>query len=201
MGRQRMEPLDRPGTCRRRNALEGHDRIDACGEDHKSVPAALPRAYSVDALQPPVCTSVGKERSLFNRILTAVDIEYAAPNDRILSLAAEFAGLGAQLRLIYVRFMIENAVAYIPAETLLEDEKSASRRLEELGHRAGINADRMSVASPMGRVYREIMRAADDFEADLILVGPHSPSMAKYLIGADASRILTHASVSVLVAR
>jgi nucleotide-binding universal stress UspA family protein len=50
-------------------------------------------------------------------------------------------------------------------------------------------------------IYAEILRAAEEAEADLIVVGSHRPAMKDYLLGTNASRVMRHARCSVLVAR
>ena len=139
---------------------------------------------------------------MFNRILVAVDLAYADPQSKVLSVAAELAGKsGAELRLVYVRYMVETAIPYIPAETLASDERSAKAKLRELAAAMPIDQSKISTDSPIGRAYSEVIAAAKDFEADLIVIGPHSPSMAKFLLGSDAGRIVHNAQVSVLVVR
>lgn len=53
----------------------------------------------------------------------------------------------------------------------------------------------------VGSVYRMILETAADIAADLIVMVSHRPEMADYLIGANASRVVRHAEVSVLVIR
>lgn len=52
-----------------------------------------------------------------------------------------------------------------------------------------------------GSVYAEILRTAKDSGADLIVMASHRPAMKDYLIGANAARVVRHASCSVLVVR
>jgi nucleotide-binding universal stress UspA family protein len=53
----------------------------------------------------------------------------------------------------------------------------------------------------VGRVYRMILDTASEIGADLIVMASHRPEMGDYLIGANASRVVRHAEVSVLVIR
>ena len=46
-----------------------------------------------------------------------------------------------------------------------------------------------------------IVDAAEEWGADLIVVGSHRPTMATYLLGSNASTIVRHARCSVLVVR
>ena len=52
-----------------------------------------------------------------------------------------------------------------------------------------------------GSIYAEILRAASETGADLIVMASHRPEMKDYLIGANAAKVVRHASCSVLVVR
>ncbi len=53
----------------------------------------------------------------------------------------------------------------------------------------------------VGRVYQMVLDTAAEIKADLIVMASHRPDMGDYLIGANASRVVRHAAVSVLVVR
>ena len=52
-----------------------------------------------------------------------------------------------------------------------------------------------------GKVYQEIMKAADAIKADLIVMGSHRPELSDYLLGPNAARVMRHAKCSVMVVR
>jgi nucleotide-binding universal stress UspA family protein len=52
-----------------------------------------------------------------------------------------------------------------------------------------------------GKVYQEIMKAADAIKADLIVMGSHRPELSDYLLGPNAARVVRHAKCSVMVVR
>jgi nucleotide-binding universal stress UspA family protein len=52
-----------------------------------------------------------------------------------------------------------------------------------------------------GTVHGGILEAAERVAADLIVLSSHRPSVADYLLGANASRVVRHAKCSVLVVR
>ena len=68
---------------------------------------------------------------------------------------------------------------------------------------AGIDlpADRKSAAARAGGIYHELLQEAQDWNADLIVVGSHRPVMSDYLLGSNAKTIVRHAQCSVLVVR
>ncbi|MEL7300725.1 MAG: universal stress protein [Pseudomonadota bacterium] len=52
-----------------------------------------------------------------------------------------------------------------------------------------------------GRVYEEIMNAADKLDVDAIVVASHRPGLTDYLLGPNAARVVRHAKQSVFVVR
>jgi nucleotide-binding universal stress UspA family protein len=52
-----------------------------------------------------------------------------------------------------------------------------------------------------GKIYQEILKAAQTIEADLIVMGAHRPELSDYLLGPNAARVVRHAACSVLVVR
>ncbi|WP_353475298.1 universal stress protein [Salipiger sp. H15] len=52
-----------------------------------------------------------------------------------------------------------------------------------------------------GRIYDQILGAADKLGADAIVLSSHTPELADYLLGPNAARVVRHAKQSVFVVR
>lgn len=52
-----------------------------------------------------------------------------------------------------------------------------------------------------GRIYDQIIMAANRLEVDAIVVGSHRPELSDYLLGPNAARVVRHARQSVFVVR
>lgn len=52
-----------------------------------------------------------------------------------------------------------------------------------------------------GRIYAEIISAAERLAADVIVMGSHRPELSDYLLGPNAARVVRHAKQSVFVVR
>ena len=52
-----------------------------------------------------------------------------------------------------------------------------------------------------GRVYDQIIEAANRVGADVIVMGSHHPELSDYLLGPNAARVVRHARQSVFVIR
>lgn len=53
----------------------------------------------------------------------------------------------------------------------------------------------------LGTVYQEILVAAQETGADLIVMASHRPELKDYLLGPNSARVVRHAQCSVLVVR
>ena len=138
---------------------------------------------------------------MFRKILAAVDLQDPGKSKRVLEVASSLAGAGGEIRLIYVRYMMEAALKYIDANSLAAEERAVVAELIELAGLAALPADRVSAVSPMGSAADRILASAAEFGADVIVIGPHKASAAKYLLGGEATRIVQRADVSVVVVR
>ncbi len=52
-----------------------------------------------------------------------------------------------------------------------------------------------------GKIYDEILRAADQLRVDAIVMGSHRPELKDYLLGPNAARVMRHARQSVYIVR
>ena len=71
-------------------------------------------------------------------------------------------------------------------------------KLVQLKEKLGLNA---KVEIRSGAAAREILAAAEEHGADLVIVASHRPDISNYFIGATADRVVRHAKCSVLVDR
>jgi nucleotide-binding universal stress UspA family protein len=139
---------------------------------------------------------------MFKRILVAVDVSESDLTTLVIAAAAELAkAANADVRLVDVRFMVATAVEYLPKNFFDEEQRRTLAELERLARVIDLQSALISVSSPMGTVYEAVLAEAASFDADLIVVGPHRPSMSAFLLGSNAAQIVRHAKCSVLVVR
>ncbi len=89
-------------------------------------------------------------------------------------------------------------VSDLTVDLIVAARKDAETQLTELRRKVGIEAD---IEIRQGSPAREILAAAKDEGADLIIVASHIPDLSNYLIGATADRVVRHATCSVLIDR
>jgi nucleotide-binding universal stress UspA family protein len=79
--------------------------------------------------------------------------------------------------------------------------EKATQQLEEFAaaHAKGGKAVKTYVL--YGTIYDQIIKAAKECGADLIVMGSHRPALEDYLIGPNAARVMRHAKQSVFIVR
>ena len=141
---------------------------------------------------------------MFKRILVPIDVSDPEVAQGSTAEAIELAKLmGAEVRLVAV---VNPIVPVTPMdivpqtyyETLGDFERG---ELEKISATIDLPKDRVSTEVRDGGTYPELLEAAEEWKADLIVIGAHKRSMATYLLGSTASAVVRHATAAVLVLR
>jgi nucleotide-binding universal stress UspA family protein len=141
---------------------------------------------------------------MYKKILIPVDLESPAMVDAALGVAQALGDANGktQLRLINVQPLVPvSLLGYLPPSFDVEFQKEAEKKLGEIAGKVSFPSDSLSTNLRYGAVYPEVLAEAEDWGADLIIVGSHRPGMATYLLGSSAAAIVRHAKCSVLVVR
>lgn len=136
---------------------------------------------------------------MYKTILVAVDIAQAEKAERILNQAKQLSAAGGRILMVNI---VEELPAYVVSDLsvdmLVDARKTAEAELTELRDKVGVKAD---IEIRQGAPAREILAAAEQAKADLIIIASHVPDLTNYIIGATADRIVRHAKCSVLIDR
>jgi nucleotide-binding universal stress UspA family protein len=140
---------------------------------------------------------------MFKNILIAVDLEHDTRVDDLLRVAADIANTHrSQVHLLNV---VPAAPAVVSRFLPENYEKMASREIEKdlaaLAAKVDLAEGTADSSVRFGDIYQEILAHAGNIGADLVIVASHKPDIGDYLLGTTASRIVRHASCSVLVIR
>ncbi|MEX0733112.1 MAG: universal stress protein [Steroidobacteraceae bacterium] len=140
--------------------------------------------------------------SIYRRILLVVDL--GEQSEQIAARARDLAGLtGAELSVLHV-------VEYVPVEPMgetllpavqIEEElvQRATQRLAELTAKLGIGSARRQVTA--GNIKAEIVRAAQEQQADLIMLGSRERRGPSILVNFTEDTVLHAAPCDVLAVR
>ena len=136
---------------------------------------------------------------MYQTIIVPVAMDQLERGEAILTRARHLRAEGGRIVLLNV---VEDFQGYLaidfPVELIEQEQDQARLKLEALRNRLGISAD---IEIRYGGAAREIIKAAEELSADLVIVASHRPGIANYLIGATADRVVRHSPVSVLVDR
>lgn len=140
---------------------------------------------------------------MYQKILVAVDLSEPVMMRLSLEAAIEHAKMSnAKLRVVHVASPAPMAfLDYLPPDLDEKIRENAEAELASEVAKIDYPKELLSSVLRLGSVYSEILAEAEEWGADLIVVGSHRPSMATYLLGSNAKTIVRHAKCSVLVAR
>lgn len=136
---------------------------------------------------------------MYKKIIVPVDPAAIAIGEKILTKAKSLLDDGGEIVLVTI---IEDIPGYlaidVPVDLIEGAINDAKAKLVTLKQKAGVAAH---IEIRSGAPAREILAAAEEHKADLIVVGSHVPDFSNYFIGATADRLVRHSKISVLVDR
>lgn len=140
---------------------------------------------------------------MYKKILVAVDLSEQDVAQPALATAIELAALtNGELHLVHVRHRLPSSpISSFAADILTDQQEFFDKQMNELKARLNFPKERLTSANLIGTVYAEILGEAKRWGADLIIVAAHAPSMATYLLGSNAAKIVRHAECTTLVVR
>lgn len=137
---------------------------------------------------------------MYGRIIVAVDLGHLEQARALFARAASLVDGGGEIRLLHV---LEDVPGFVAAE--LPSDLEERRRAEAVVElRAMMEPSRdLRVVHEVrhGAAAGQILQAAEDSGADLIMIASHKPGLRDYFIGSTAARVIRHAQCSVLVER
>ena len=141
---------------------------------------------------------------MFRKILLPIDVaEPEIAKEAIEAATALAKAFDSQLRLIHVTspVVVASPMAVIPQAVYDELGVYEKSELQRLAALIDLPKATISTVVRIGAVYPELLSEAEDWGADLIVVGAHKRSMATYLLGSSAAAIVRHAACTVMVVR
>lgn len=135
-------------------------------------------------------------------IIAAVDVNSPDLARAAIAGAAEAAGSGGAVHILYVRYYLPTRYSELLAIDFDEkEEEDAMSDMQSWANEAGLIAAHTQIFTRRGHVRDEVLLEAEKRGADLIVVGSHQPSLSSRLLGSNASAIVHQSPVSVLVVR
>ncbi|MEU9554206.1 universal stress protein [Streptomyces fumanus] len=136
---------------------------------------------------------------MFHRILVAVDPSPARHS--AVRLAGEMARpTGAKVRVLHIAASAATLAAVVPLEDDAEAKAVVDEALAAL-REAGVEAEGTVTTTLTTQIATTIAAAAEEFDADLLVLSPHHRGSLKAFINPRVSDAVAHASrIAVLLA-
>jgi universal stress protein F len=136
---------------------------------------------------------------MYKNIIVAIDLGHGEAGKQLIASALALVDEGGTVRLVHV---LEDVPSYIAAELPrdLNDRRQAEAKVE-LGLMAKEVPGNVTSEIRTGAPASQILQAAEDHGADLVMIASHRPGLSDYFIGSTAARVVRHAQCSVLIAR
>ncbi len=136
---------------------------------------------------------------MFRTVLLPVDVAHLDEGQKTLDVALSIASPDAAIILLYVMEDIPNWTDLdLPPDFKENSMQTARKALEFIAE----TTDReIQVEVRTGHAYSTILKEADAMKVDLIILASHKPGLKEYFIGSNTSKVVNHASCSVVVLR
>jgi universal stress protein F len=136
---------------------------------------------------------------MYKNIIVGIDLSHGEAGLELITRAASLIDEGGTIRLVHV---LEDVPSYIAAELPrdLNDRRQAEARVE-LGLLTRDLPGNCVSEVRTGAPASQVLQAAEDHGADLIMIASHRPGLSDYFIGSTAARVVRHAQCSVLITR
>ncbi|KJF73288.1 universal stress protein [Agrobacterium arsenijevicii] len=136
---------------------------------------------------------------MYKKIIVPVDLSAIDKGEKILAKAKALLDVDGEIVLINVVEELPGYMAIdLPVDLIENAIKDAKTKLSDIQAKAGFKGQH-EIRS--GAPAREIIAAAEEHKADLIIIASHMPDFTNYFIGATADRVVRHAKCSVLIDR
>jgi nucleotide-binding universal stress UspA family protein len=141
---------------------------------------------------------------MYKDILLPIDLNHESSWRKALPVALEYCkAFGCKLHVMTVvpDFGMSLVGDYFPAGFEKKHREEADKKLH------AFVAEKVPKDIPVqhivaeGTAYEQILKTADQIDADLILMASHRPELKDYLLGPNSERVVRHSTRSVLVVR
>ncbi|WP_316353607.1 universal stress protein [Candidatus Trichorickettsia mobilis] len=141
---------------------------------------------------------------MFKNIIIPIDLADKQSVKAILPVAINFVqAFDATLNFIHIipDFGMKVIEDYLPKNWSKDQKKKYEEQIQALIQQYLPQDMKVNFRVDRGAVYDKVIQYASEIKADLIIVSAVRPQLRDYMLGPNASKIVRHAGVSVLVVR
>ena len=143
---------------------------------------------------------------MYKNILVPVDVFEIGLADKEISHAQFLAqSASGQIHLVHVnpRFSPQLTRGFISDARKMEDYlvKNSEEKLAELAKKSSLPESDIHIHVRSGNIRDEVIKLADELQADVVIIGSRNPNIQTHLLGSEAASIVRYAHVPVFVVR
>jgi universal stress protein F len=141
---------------------------------------------------------------MYKSILIPIDLYDKSSIKPMMIKGLNFAqAFGSIISFIYVipDFGIKTVEDYLPKHWIKDQKNKYSSQITDLVKQYVPEEINVNISISRGSVYDKVIQYSNEIDADLIIVSAIRPQFRDYMLGPNASKIVRHASISVLVVR
>ena len=137
---------------------------------------------------------------MYQQILVPVDLGHVERLGHALEVAADLAKhYDAKVVYVGVTATAPDDVAHNAAEFTRKLEALGREQAEKYGLRATARA--MTTPDPVVEIDKVLIRAVEELDADLVVMGSHHPGIWQNMISHHGASLAAHADVSLFIVR
>ena len=141
---------------------------------------------------------------MFKNIVVPIDLSDKKSAGVAISHALNFANVfNSKIHMVYIMpdFGVKMVEEYLPKNWVTDQKDKNATILKELIDRL-VPSD-IEIESYIGRgaIYDQVLRYSDQVRADLVIVSAVRVQLRDYMLGPNASKIVRHSRISVMVIR
>lgn len=141
---------------------------------------------------------------MFKNIVVPIDLGDKHSVKVVLPAALKFvSAFDAKIHLMYVMpdFGLRMVEDYLPRHWMSDQKTKYNKVFEEIIKNSVPEGIEVDFHVTRGAIYDEIINYSEKLNADLILLSAVRPQFKDYMLGPNASKIVRHSSISVMVVR
>lgn len=141
---------------------------------------------------------------MFKNIVIPIDLSDKYSSKSLLPLALKaIAPFDARLHLVYIipDFGTKIIEDYLPKYWMKEQKSNYEEKFRYLIKQHVPEGMSIDFYIGRGAIYDEVIQYSSEVKADLIVISAVRPQLRDYMLGPNASKIVRHAGISVLVIR
>jgi len=141
---------------------------------------------------------------MFKNIVIPVDLSDKQSVKAIFPAALNFVNaFGAKLHLVHIipDFGMKLIEDYLPKNWMKDQKEKYDNQMQDLVDKYIPTEIVVDIHIGRGAIYDEVINYAERISADLIIVSAVRPQLKDYMLGPNASKIVRHSAISVLVVR